>query len=497
MTAARSVVRPVVELPPHAPRAELDLLGHVMATPRLAEAIPARLRAEHFFSDAHAQIFTSVLIVREAGLDPTQDAVIADLQRRRRREAARAVSDVLKMAEGSAHPRTIEQAAELIVARYVDRRASFVAAELGARRRTLPDAIRALQALEAETVDDARPTVSVVEGVALAEPLPPLEHLVREIGLVAGPGAPHLVAGYGFAGKTLALQAMLLALAAGISVWGGFTGRARRVIHVDCEQGLRLTARRYQRLAASAGVDLAELGDALGVVVMPSFKLTAEHADRWREIMRGRDLLVLDSLRAATAGSDENASEIRAGLDLLGALSEETGCRVCVIHHARKPTADENDPRYAIRGSSAIFDACDAVYVFTAAKGEPVLVTQVKARSQGEPCEDFALVVSDVDVDGNPRGGLRVAVHGAELVREKRAAAEADARASKVRRDAETVRAVLASAPGLGTRELRDRTAFGGSRLAAAIAELGDGVDVREERDGRSLRLRHYLRGTP
>ena len=66
--------------------------------------------------------------------------------------------------------------------------------------------------------------------------------------------------------------------------------------------------------------------------------------------------------------------EIRASLDMLGALSEETGCRAVVIHHARKPGAGESGAtdRYGIRGSSAIYDGCDAVLVFSAAKGEPV-----------------------------------------------------------------------------------------------------------------------------
>lgn len=240
--------------------------------------------------------------------------------------------------------------------------------------------------------------IALLDGPALAEPLPPLEYLIREIGLAAGGGAPHLGAGYGFTGKTITWQAAGLALVAHRSVWGAYKApKPFRVVHVDLEQGERLTRRRYQRLALAMGIELAKLGDGLAVAVMPPLSLSAEHADAWREIMTGRDLAIVDSLRAATAGADENDSGIRAGLDMLGSLSEATGCRALVIHHARKPAGDEDAGRYAIRGSSAIYDACDSVYVFSAAKGEPVLVEHVKARSHGEPTEPIALVIEDVE----------------------------------------------------------------------------------------------------
>jgi hypothetical protein len=39
--------------------------------------------------------------------------------------------------------------------------------------------------------------------------------------------------------------------------------------------------------------------------------------------------------------------------------------------------------RFAIRSSSVIYDACDGVYIFSAARGEPVSVEHAKARTQG------------------------------------------------------------------------------------------------------------------
>jgi len=337
-------------------------------------------------------------------------------------------------------------------------------------------------------------------GPAIAEPLEPLAYLVPEIGMVAGGGAPHLVAGYGFSGKTLALQSLLLSLAAGRGIWGGYTGRQARVVHVDLEQGRRLTCRRYQRLALALVVDLASLGDALAVSVMPRLSLTVEHRDAWRALMTGRDVMLIDSLRAATGGQDENSSEMRAGIDMLGGLSEETECRVLVIHHARKASDEKpNGGAQSIRGSGAIFDAVDGAYIFSAAKGEPVSVEHVKARTHGELVDAFALVISDVPDEwgGDLKAGLRVQVHGGELVRDRRESKARQARQDKAATDADTVRKVLASRPGLGTRELRSVAGLGnGPRLADALAVLGVAVEVRDERRGRTVAAGHYLTGS-
>jgi hypothetical protein len=211
--------------------------------------------------------------------------------------------------------------------------------------------------------------------------------------------------------------------------------------------------------------------------------------------MSGRDLAIVDSLRAASAGQDENDSGIRTGLDMLGAVSEATGCRALVIHHARKQGPDDPGGRYAIRGSSAIFDSVDAAYLFSAGKGEPVHVEQVKARSHGEPVEDFALVISDVDRDGDPRAGLSVEVRGAELVAERRAAAANALRAERARRDAEVLRKAMAATPGMSTTALRGATGFSGERFAAALAHLGGAVEQRLERRGNTRASTcHYLR---
>lgn len=52
------------------------------------------------------------------------------------------------------------------------------------------------------------------------------------------------------------------------------------------------------------GIDLAELGDSLALLVMPGWALTPQFAAQWRGVMRGRDLALIDSLREAARTSN-------------------------------------------------------------------------------------------------------------------------------------------------------------------------------------------------
>jgi hypothetical protein len=356
--------------------------------------------------------------------------------------------------------------------------------ELGNREEPRMDGFAAF-AVGREPSAEPWPRIELLTGADLAKRLPPLEHLVEELALVAGGGAPHLTAGYGFSGKSVAKQAQALALAAAVPVWGAYrVSEPRRVVHVDLEQGDRLTKRRYQRLAAAMGIQLAELGDALAVAVMPNLRLEPGHEDAWLRLMDGRDWMLIDSLRAASPGTDENSSDMRRGLDMLGSLSDRTGCRPEFIHHARKPPQGEHGGgRYSVRGSSAIYDACDSVYVFSAERGQPVLVEVVKARSHGELPEPVCLVIEDVEVDGDDRAGLRVSVRGVELLREQRGLAEDQQREKRSRLDAEAIRAALARCPtGLGSEAIKGLTGMSGGRFAVAIALMGTEVAVRWDR---------------
>lgn len=258
----------------------------------------------------------------------------------------------------------------------------------------------------------------VVGAAALSEALAPIAWVCE--GLRIAPGPITLVAGYGYSAKTIALQAMALAIAAGTLVWGIHSAQQGGVIHIDYEQGRRLTQERYQRLALGMNVDLAELGEALQVACLPDLYLDGEGVmAQLRDLLAGKRLAIIDSMRAAFPALDENSSEARRWLDMLTRVSEETGCAIIVIHHARKAQKDAvGGSSQSIRGSGAIFDACQGVFVFGARKGEPVKVEHVKERLGGRNVEDFYLEVEDVSgVSLDPEHDGRVVENAGVRVR--------------------------------------------------------------------------------
>jgi 5S rRNA maturation endonuclease (ribonuclease M5) len=244
----------------------------------------------------------------------------------------------------------------------------------------------------------------------LAKPLPPVPWVCKSLGLA--PGAVSLTAGYGYSRKTMALQSLGLAIAAGKPAWGVYATRQGPFVHLDYEQGRRLTQERYQRLARGMGFELLDLPKgALRVACMPRIYLDEKDiADELVKLVDGAVFVLVDSLRAAFPHADENSSEVRSYLDVLSRVSERTGALFDVIHHARKPSNDEKagGETYAIRGSSALFDACQSVHVFIGAKDTPTTVHHQKDRIRGACADTFGLTGEDIPSGNDPRWGLRV-----------------------------------------------------------------------------------------
>lgn len=245
---------------------------------------------------------------------------------------------------------------------------------------------------------------------ALAEALPPVPWVCEPLGLA--PGAVSLVAGYGYSRKTMALQSLGLSIAAGMPAWGVWRVRSGPFVHLDYEQGRRLTQERYQRLARGMGFDIRDLSEgALCVACMPRAYLDERDVfDELVQVVGDATFVLTDSLRAAFPHADENSSEVRAHLDLLSRVSERTGATVAVIHHARKPNAaNGGGMTHAIRGSSSLFDACQSVYVFEGEKDSPTRVHHQKDRIRGMTLDEFGLTSEDVrGPNGEARWGLIV-----------------------------------------------------------------------------------------
>lgn len=249
-------------------------------------------------------------------------------------------------------------------------------------------------------------TLSVAEIFA---DLPPIPYLMQDLDIC--PGAPTLFAGLGFSAKTLLAHSLALAVACGAPAWGSMPTRAGRVVLLDYEQGSYLTKRRIQRMARGMGLVPDE--GKLSLASMPETYLDGEDAEsKLSALLKGSALCVIDSLSAACPSLDENSASSRKVIDMLGRVSEATGCVMLLIHHAKKPSKDDvGGSRNSIRGSGAIFDACSTVVVFERQADGQIKLVHQKARMSGKLRPNLMASISDTF-----DGGLMVAVEDAPQV---------------------------------------------------------------------------------
>lgn len=317
------------------------------------------------------------------------------------------------------------------------------------------------------------------------KPLPPTRWICESLQI--SPGRPSMLAGYGSSGKTLFAMALNLAMASGTLVWGHFPSVQGVVRHFDHEQGRHATLKRYQRLAVGMGVDAAATDGRLFVSVFPKIALNLPDAvDAYARECEGAELAVIDALRGATPGEDENDSKIRVCLDNLTQVSERTGCAFLVLHHSPKGSlsGDSRDNRSTPRGSSAIFDACGCVYTLKSADGGLVVVSQAKppAEAAGGKVPDFGLRIEDVRQGDDPVGGVRV-------VHTDLDAASIGERLQGFERDRQKVLNVIATKPGCTKREVRAGAGLQAARTDEMLADLLEDCTVENRGTATAYKL--------
>jgi hypothetical protein len=313
----------------------------------------------------------------------------------------------------------------------------------------------------------------------LFAPMPPVSWLCQS--LYIAPGAPVLCAGYGYSGKSLVLQSLALAVASGSMLWGKYVVRRGKVLHLDYEQGRRITSDRYRRMVMAEGFEMRSLTGHLEAGILPQVGLDADLACRLGE---HRALVLIDSWRAAHPGVDENSSEVRRTLDRLGMASEKTGAVFLVLHHTRKPQKDSaGGAKMAIRGSSGFYDGCQTVYLFDGEKVGAPVITLDKERIGGRQLDPFALQITDLE-----SGGLMVRVAEAPGSPKEESAAETYVKVRAL------VLELVRGRPGTSASELAEVSGRRKSTVLAAVSSLiGEGAIVQV---GRGMHTRLYIQGT-
>lgn len=478
-----SAVVQLVDPPPSCLRDEAEVLGAVLYKPARV-AVFAALLPEHFFASRHTLIFRAILAEDAAGEGGGIDRVAVRLGADGRLEQVGGRAYLQQLVDSV----PVRQVAELEtcaanIMRAATRRATIDALRVALARAeqsdTPPEQIkRALfDKLDEHAAATAGPRAIPTIGAGdIFAPLPPFPWLIP--GLQVGPGRPTLLVGYANVGKTVIAQTVGVAVASGRPVWGIYAPNRARVLHLDGEIGNWLARSRYQRIARAMGVDVAALqeSDSLRLASYPDLRLDDADAEkRLVAAAQGFGLVIIDSLRAFAGALNENDREIGGALLMLARVSEATGATMIVLHHTRKPQKDQvGGARMAISGSGSIPGGSESIFIMSGEKGEPARVVHDRTPF-GSTLDDFALRIEDVEIDGDPRGGLRVVHLQNEQVEAEQTAAAVSrnvAKFSKLKSD--IVAAVRQSSDALTSANAICERVTGGNKTSKlqALKEL-------------------------
>ncbi len=330
-------------------------------------------------------------------------------------------------------------------------------------------------------------------GAELAKPQPPPVWLCPHFAMVRG--RPIIIAGYAGSIKTWVAMVLGLAVAAGKGIWVGVPISLHGTVRfIDYENLGETSARRLQRLAYGLDIDLAELGDRIGRVALPRTYLTTEGAEEALvHACQGVDVAVVDSLRAACPGVDENSSEVREYIDLLQRVTAQTGTIFIVLHHEGKQSQETRGRPglQRMRGSSALADAVDAMLrLEEVGEGNDTFKLESGKHSNGRASGLVTVKIEDVG-DQDPRTGFSPGVR--LVVVPENGSSDVLNRPSPVRKCADQILALLRkTGRPMGSNQIKEAVSGNGTVKADALKLLREGDEVWQDED-RKYTLKEWV----
>jgi hypothetical protein len=191
----------------------------------------------------------------------------------------------------------------------------------------------------------------------------------------------------------------------------------------------RLTPNPDYRLGTSHLPYIVDFGITTGIqfIMEPLSLLEPQDLDRLTKTLRDAGLtgclICIDTLAQASAGLDENSSDMAKVLSVIQRLQHELSCTVIVIHHTGK------DETRGMRGWSGVHAAMDFEMECqrddSSTKTGVIWLKKVKDGEDGVPLSNFAMRVVQLGPDED--GDLRTSLVVEQVTAEQAQAAKNDA----------------------------------------------------------------------
>jgi len=197
-------------------------------------------------------------------------------------------------------------------------------------------------------------------------------------------------------GKTFVVLDWCLRMASSVPDWAGYRVKPGTVVYLAGEghhglkgrvTGWKIKNSNGQRLAmwlSRAGCDL-NTADGYRRVV-----------DAVRALPSTPSLIVVDTLHRFLSGDENSSQDAKTMLDACGALMQEFGCSVLLVHH----TGVSDEAQHRARGSSAWRGALDIeISIVPGKDGQPMEIVQRKSKDS-EMAEPVYAVLRSIEIPG-------------------------------------------------------------------------------------------------
>lgn len=336
---------------PHEPDCEASVLGGILIRPESLHDL-TWLEVEHFWDMRNRVVFSAMRNLVADGRPIDVVLLEAELERTGKSEAVGGIAYLGELSLRVPTADNVVEYAALIKKAWRERKVLEELHEALARVKrgtydaddVLDETVGELQRLQESSVKpvlDAGFGVPIIEFLGDEEPSSDPSEVFDVHGIIVT-GEPALIIGPPKLGKTMAVEDLILHIAAGRSEWCGVPiYRRRRVLAFLREDSERTSRRRFWQLCRGAGIRHEELAGWLAIDVRSPLyfddpKLVHKLATRCADF----DICMVDSLSTIHNGDENSVERMAPVMNAWRDISLSTRTAIPLIHHFRKEGAD-------------------------------------------------------------------------------------------------------------------------------------------------------------